>query len=140
MQLACPAGFTLASYQVVIAAGPRGLVLPPYKGSTLRGGFAGTFRRLACAARQDDCRGCSLKDACPYHVVFETSPPPVSQALRNLADIPRPFVLEPPPEDKTDYTPGECLAFNLILTGQAIPLVPSSAARSTLEWSWLQCR
>lgn len=124
MLIVCPADFTVASYEVVIAAGPRGLVVPPYKGSTLRGGFASTFRRLACAAHFDTCKDCSLKDACPYHVVFETSPPPGSQALRNLSDIPRPFILEPPLEDKTDYAPGANLAFNLILTGQAIPLFP----------------
>ncbi|WP_418791964.1 CRISPR system precrRNA processing endoribonuclease RAMP protein Cas6 [Phosphitispora sp. TUW77] len=45
-------------------------------------------------------------------------------ALRNYESIPRPFVIEPPPEIKTEYEHGEELFFNLILIGKAIAYFP----------------
>lgn len=52
--------FTLSKYQVVIDAGDRGLSLPPYKGSTLRGGFGSAFRCITCAQRHSECNPCAL--------------------------------------------------------------------------------
>ena len=93
-------------------------------GSTLRGSFAQVFRQLVCVKRKEVCKNCLLKENCPYHFVFETSPPPKTEALRNYSDIPRPFVLEPPLEQKTDYLPGENLCFKLLLFGRAKNLLP----------------
>jgi hypothetical protein len=116
--------FRVAIYQVVLEAGAEGLFLPHYKGSTLRGGFGLVFRRIACSMRQDECKGCLLKSNCPYAYIFETAPPPGAQALRNYENVPRPFVLEPPLENKTVYRPGETLTFGLVLFGQAIDYLP----------------
>ncbi|MBO8127658.1 MAG: CRISPR system precrRNA processing endoribonuclease RAMP protein Cas6 [Peptococcaceae bacterium] len=116
--------FRIAKYEVVIRTGEQGLVLPPYKGSTLRGGFGRVFRRVACAQRQGECKECVLKETCPYAYIFETSPPEGSQVLRNLENISRPFVLEPPLETKTEYAPGEELAFGLALFGKAVRYLP----------------
>jgi hypothetical protein len=38
MKIACPQNFSCAKYEILLTAGPSGLLLPPYKGSTLRGG------------------------------------------------------------------------------------------------------
>ncbi|MDD3654370.1 MAG: CRISPR system precrRNA processing endoribonuclease RAMP protein Cas6 [Desulfotomaculaceae bacterium] len=116
--------FTVAMYELTLEAGKQGLSLPPYKGSTLRGGFGSTFKRIACSLRGTECRACLLKSNCPYAYIFETAPPPGSEALRNYSSIPRPFILEPPLETKTEYTPGEKLHFNLILIGKAIGYLP----------------
>lgn len=116
--------FRLARYRVTISAGPQGLSLPPYKGAVFRGGFGSVFRRVACALRERECLYCLLKEKCPYAYIFETSPPADTQALRNYESIPRPFVLEPPAETKTDYSPGERLDFNLVLIGRAIEYLP----------------
>jgi hypothetical protein len=43
--------FRLARYRITITAGKDGLSLPPYKGSTFRGGFGGVFRRIVCSMR-----------------------------------------------------------------------------------------
>jgi len=118
------AEFRLAQYRVIMVAGPEGLVLPPYKGSTLRGGFGGVFRHITCATGQKECLNCLLKDNCPYAYIFETAPPPGATSLRNYDSVPRPFVLEPPLDDKTHYRPGEELTFNLILIGHAIEYLP----------------
>ncbi|MCL5290435.1 MAG: CRISPR system precrRNA processing endoribonuclease RAMP protein Cas6 [Bacillota bacterium] len=116
--------FRFTKYEVVFKAGEEGLVLPYYKGSTLRGGFGNAFQRIACAQRNSSCKTCLLKTTCPYVYIFETTPPPGSQALSNYEAIPRPFIIEPPLDTKTYYAPGELLAFNLILIGKAIEYLP----------------
>lgn len=98
--------------------------LPPYKGSVLRGGFGSAFRRVACAPRAKNCLGCLLRGVCPYAYVFETSPPEGSAVLRNLKDVPRPFVIEPPEDYRTEYTPGEALEFGLVLIGRGVEYLP----------------
>jgi hypothetical protein len=98
--------------------------LPPYKGSVLRGGFGSAFRRVSCALRASDCRPCSLREVCPYGYVFETSPPAESEVLSNLKDIPRPFVIEPPEDDRTEYLPGEELTLGLVLAGRSVAYLP----------------
>ncbi|MEW6275518.1 MAG: CRISPR system precrRNA processing endoribonuclease RAMP protein Cas6 [Bacillota bacterium] len=120
----CPREFSCAQYRIVLAAGEQGLLLPPYKGSTLRGSFARVFQRLVCARRGESCRECLLKENCPYHLVFETSPPPETKALSKYTSIPRPFILEPPLEQKTDYASGETLACKLTLVGKTRNLLP----------------
>lgn len=125
MLISCPPKFFLASYEVTLAAGEKGLLLPPYKGSTLRGSFARVFQRLVCVKHGGSgCGDCLVRESCPYHLVFETSPPSQARFLRNYATIPRPFILDPPPEQKTDYAPGETLVFQLTLVGKARNLLP----------------
>ncbi len=116
--------FTIAKYRLTLEAGEKGLLLPSYKGSTLRGGFGNAFRRISCSLREANCNNCLLRTSCPYAYIFETAPPPGSEALRNYESIPRPFILEPPLETKTEYRPGEKLDFNLILIGRAINYLP----------------
>jgi hypothetical protein len=41
-----------------------------------------------------------------------------------LRQIPQPFILEPPLEEKTDYSPGDTLAFDFVLVGRAIRYLP----------------
>lgn len=114
----------IARYRVELEAGADGLILPRYKGSTLRGGFGSVFRRICCAQRQDECHGCLLQESCPFAYVFETAPPVGAQALRNLENIPRPFVFEPPLETQQEYAAGEKLSFGLVLIGRGIKFLP----------------
>lgn len=114
----------VARYRIELEAGPQGLLLPRYKGSTLRGGFGRVFRRICCAQRQDECHGCLLQESCPFAYVFETAPPAGAQALRNLENIPRPFVIEPPLETQHEYKPGDKLSFHLVLIGKGIQFLP----------------
>jgi hypothetical protein len=64
---------------------------------------------------------------CPYHLVFEPSPPPGSEALRTHEEIPRPFVISPADshgEASQQFRPGDELAFDLILVGRAQEFFP----------------
>jgi hypothetical protein len=116
--------FRAAVFELSLAAGEQGLDMPPYKGSTLRGGFGSAFRKIVCTGHQKQCKGCLLIPSCPYAYVFETAPVPGGKALRNYDDVPRPFIFEPPLTRKTCYESGEMLVFNLILIGKAIDYLP----------------
>ncbi len=118
---------TLARYRVIFEA-CEPLDLPPYLGSTIRGAFGNALRAVACPAPRN--MECPAPNECPYHLLFETSPPPDSDALRTHEEIPRPFVLaftEDSPEAacasereaRRLLQPGDELAFELALVGQA---------------------
>ncbi|MGB9716174.1 MAG: CRISPR-associated protein Cas6, partial [Thermodesulfovibrionales bacterium] len=100
------------------------LVLPSYKGSTLRGGFGYAFRRVVCAIKNKECPECLLKEKCIYSYIFETPPPSDSKLMRKYTSAPHPFIIEPPQEKRYSYTPGTELAFGLILIGKAIDYLP----------------
>jgi hypothetical protein len=97
--------------------------LPAFKGSMLRGAFGHALRRTVCAmGPRQPCESCRLRRACVYTRVFETfvegPPPPL---LHGLTTSPRPFVFEPQ-DERRDFAPGDPLAFDLILVGQAAEL------------------
>jgi hypothetical protein len=115
------APLTLATYRVVFTAVER-LDLPAYLGSTLRGAFGRAFRELCCPARGDEA--CPVPDSCPYHLVFETAPPPDAGALSTHDDVPRPFVIAAPPAYAAAYPPGSEVAFDLTLIGRAREFFP----------------
>src|ERR1700722_7817189 len=117
---------SLTRYGVTFVARER-LDLPAYLGSTLRGAFGRAFRTLACPARIDEV--CPIPSECPYHLIFESSPPPDSDALRTHEEIPRPFVISPesmhpPAGTRAVYEPGDELFFEMVLIGRAQRFFP----------------
>ena len=111
----------LTRYRVTLEA-LEPLDLPAYLGSTLRGAFGQAFRRLACPARNGE--DCPIPETCPYELIFSTKLPPDAQALRSYDEIPRPFVIGPPPAAARQYPAGSDLAFELILIGRARQFFP----------------
>ena len=114
---------SLAQYQLTLEA-LEPLKLPPYKGSALRGGFGHVFKRLVCFQRSRCQAQCSLGNTCPYGYVFETAPPTEAKVLRNIQAVARPFIIEPPPDQRTHFQPGERLTFGLTLIGRGINYLP----------------
>lgn len=100
------------------------IILPSYKGSTLRGGFGNAFRKVVCALKKNDCDDCILKEKCVYSYVFETPPPSDTKMMRKYKSAPHPFVIEPPPEKRRGYTPKDEISFGLTLIGRAIDYIP----------------
>lgn len=97
--------------------------LPPYKGSTLRGGFGHALRKTVCVMGPGrPCLTCLVRRSCVHTRLFETyleiPPPPF---LRGLPTVPRPYVFEPLTE-ACDLAPGDPLDFDLLLYGQAADL------------------
>jgi hypothetical protein len=86
-------GSLAASRYRVSFIAKEALDLPSYLGSTLRGAFGHAFRAISCPAPHGG--PCPVFNQCPYHQIFETSPPPGSGALRTHEEIPRPFVIAP---------------------------------------------
>jgi hypothetical protein len=119
-----PTSFRLARYRFAVTAGDP-IRLPPFKGSALRGGFGHAFKSMVCfqpAIRS--CAECLLRYTCPYSFVFETHVPPEADVLSKNENIPRPLVIEPPLDGRTDYSPGETLTFHITLVGRAMDLLP----------------
>ena len=115
--------FPKASLNFVLKA-EEPLILPSYKGSTLRGGFGYTFKRVVCAIREKECSECFLREKCIYSYVFETPPPSDARLMRKYRASPHPFIIEPPLEDKWEYKPEEEISFGLILIGRAVDYLP----------------
>ena len=105
--------------------------LPEFKGGVIRGGFGTTFKRFTCymnhsqsAGIKASCDNCKLGEQCPYKIVFEPSPPKDAKRLRNLQDIPRPFVIRVPSDSRTRLMPGDHLEWEIVLAGNAIRFLP----------------
>ena len=119
--------FKIALFEFLIRA-KGNLILPEYKGNTLRGGLGNALREIVCNMEGEDCTLCPLKNKCAWHYLFDTSPPPGSRKLSNLSDIPRPFVVEAPLDSREFIEKGDYLKFNLALTGNSINYYPYFAA------------
>ena len=100
------------------------LRLPPYKGSTLRGGFGIAFKEAVCVVDHGDCERCILRTKCAYPYVFETPVPNGSRRMASLEHAPHPFVIEPPLDRRTDYAEGDAFDFDVVLVGRAIDYLP----------------
>ncbi|PDW04096.1 CRISPR system precrRNA processing endoribonuclease RAMP protein Cas6 [Candidatus Viridilinea mediisalina] len=99
--------------------------LPIFIGALLRGGFGYAFQRAACAsACWGRAEACTATLLCPYRWVFETPHPEGVKHLHDLRDVPRPFVLEPPPPTQRFYAADAPLDFGLVLMGRGIDFLP----------------
>lgn len=100
-------------------------VLPAAKGALLRGGFGYAFQSEACPrACWGQSEGCAASAICPFRWVFATPHPPDVSHFHDLRDLPRPFVICPPDDDKRSYAAGETLEFSLIVIGRGIDYLP----------------
>jgi hypothetical protein len=111
--------FYINRYRFIIKAKDR-LSLPAYKGTTIRGGFGITFRRMVCYQPEvETCDDCLLRYNCPYPYLFDTYPPLDAEVLRHQSDVPLPLIIDPPLDTKRTYEPGETLTFHVSLVGEA---------------------
>lgn len=112
------AQFTAAQYRFALRT-REPLLLPPFKGFALRGGFGYAFRKAVCSTRRNECPGCLVEKSCPYAYLFETT-----AGDEEVATIPRPFLFEPPLEKRTVYETGEEISFGLTLFGKGQDFLP----------------
>ena len=96
------------------------LLLPAYKGATLRGGFGTALKNVVCALRRQECKTCLLRAQCVYVYLFETPPGADSEMMRLYPAAPHPFVIEPPESDARRIPAGETVEFGLVLIGRAL--------------------
>ncbi len=118
-----PERFGLAHHSFTLQT-LEALHLPPFKGSALRGGFGHAFKRLACREPRPCDDHCHRGTACAYGYIFETTPPEDSEVLSKLSEIPRPFVIQSPGDQRPLLQAGERLVFRLVLVGHAVEYLP----------------
>jgi len=113
----------LAKYKLTIRP-TSNLSLPPYKGSTFRGGFGHALRRVMCVNRGETCAKCPLGKGCVYTYIFETTPRQAVNETSEDTHLPHPFIIEPPLDEKRHYSRDDNLDLHLLLIGQAINYAP----------------
>jgi len=89
------------------------MLVPPYKGAALRGGFGRSLLDLCRYRRRLDI----------YQYIFETSVMQGSERLGNCEEAPRPYVIEPPLDSRTEYAAGDTFQFSVVLVGEAVDYV-----------------
>jgi len=100
-------------------------VLPPYKGSTLRGVFGHALKKVVCALKKQDCSDCLLAARCIYPAIFEIIPDSaLTDSRKRIVTPPHPYVIEPPQDAKTTFHRGDKLNFGILLFGKANEYLP----------------
>jgi hypothetical protein len=96
--------------------------MPRYnKGSVLRGAFGSSLKHIVCALPGKDCFSCIIKEKCAYTLIFR---PFGMDKIKRLMDTPRGFVIKPPLEEDTVYSPEKPLSFEMVLIGDRINYLP----------------
>lgn len=98
------------------------IYMPRYnKGSVLRGAFGSSLKHIVCAELSDECSRCILKEKCAYTLIFR---PSSTDKIKRLMDTPRGFVIKPPLEEETMYSPQKPLPFEMVLIGDRVNYLP----------------
>lgn len=92
--------------------------LPPYKGSTFRGVFGRSLKKVVCTLKRQQCPECMLRGKCLYALTFETAEVLEPPENARIASIPHPFVIQPPLTTETHFPSGTAFDFNLLLFGE----------------------
>lgn len=97
------------------------LRLYTHKGSALRGAWVEALLSRACP-QPWACAGasCRMQHGCPIAAIVG----PADEAAERGRDVPRPYVVEPPLDSRTDYAPGDTLEWRMTLFGSATDWFP----------------
>lgn len=98
-------------------------ILPPFKGSTFRGGFGHALKKAVCIVRHGQCADCLLHARCLYARVFEPQSMTGGNESRT-ATLPHPYVIEPDDDGRTRYAVGDTFSFRLLLFGEYTEYLP----------------
>jgi hypothetical protein len=100
-EISTPNEFPIAYFRFLFRV-THSILLPPYKGSTFHGGFGYALSRMGRRFRDYFFR------------------PSFAIKKKHGQALPKPFMLVPPLEAKTDYVPDDVMQCGLILFGDAI--------------------
>ena len=97
------------------------LRLNEHTGSAIRGAFYHALWNQFCMNHDAPaCAACPLVATCPVAFLVST----LDDKSERGANVPRPYTIQPPLDGKTDYAPGETLAFGLTMFARALNLFP----------------
>ena len=89
---------------------------PYYAGSSLRGVFGKSLRRVSCLITKAKCTECAVIKTCPYASVFENG----YTTLGKGEEVPNPYVIEPMPLGQKQVRQGDSFSFEQIIFGTAV--------------------
>ncbi len=98
--------------------------LQPFLGSALRGALGQSLKKSVCLPQCRAVDTCILRERCAYAICFETPVPANSSRLRGQDRIPHPIVIEPPLDEKANWSRESVLGFGLTMFGRAIDYFP----------------
>jgi hypothetical protein len=110
-------------FEILFVAEETILLPARNKGNVFRGALGRGFRGLVCPDEAMACGACAYM-GCAYRGFFEPVNPPGSGMLGGNRNIQRPFVIQPPLEERVLYMPGDAIAFRMVLFGRAIMFLP----------------
>ncbi len=113
----------LGRYRFAFEAAEPGC-LGAFAGSTWRGAFGAALRRTVCITRLPVCDACPLVGTCVYPSLFEGRQRPGAEHLSALSRVAVPFVFDPPATSFIRFSPGETVAVDLTLVGDANRRLP----------------
>ena len=117
-----PPTLPLARYRFIFTL-QDDLLLPSYAGSTLRGVFGHSLRKITCMTKEPGCAHCPLLATCPYTRIFAN----IEQGALNASQKhtpPQAYIIEPPNNGKRFYNQGEEYQFDMVLFGHICEYLP----------------
>jgi len=114
---------SIAKYKLVLQFKQQ-VSLPSFKGSTFRGGFGYTLKKICCATKNKSCDECIIKSKCVYSILFEAKINNEGYKVLGFVEPPRPFVLEIPNDNKNFYNIGDTLELYILIFGNSIQFFP----------------
>lgn len=121
--LLLPSALTLARYRIRFIP-EKGLPLPEFKETILRGGLGLALKQGACIRPTGaQCQACAAPEVCAYAYLFESKIPVDTEVLRAASDVPAPYVFAAALERQL-LAAGEPFDFTLTLFGDAIRYLP----------------
>lgn len=117
-----PLRFARLQFRLRLLAEAR---FPRYQGSMLRGGFGYHLRAASCSSECSQSHStCRSTRSCAYRELFDIVHPTDVDALHDLRDVPRPFVIKPPISYQQVYPAGSDYTFWVHLFGRATEFLP----------------
>ncbi|MFP4445175.1 MAG: CRISPR system precrRNA processing endoribonuclease RAMP protein Cas6 [Desulfosudaceae bacterium] len=100
--------------------------MPPFSGSLFRDVFGSQLKKVVCLYRKGQCDTCPAVKLCDY-ARFVEMPRKVANGNQKGkgASRLRPFVIEPPAINQTDFPAGASFILRLLLFGPAVESAPS---------------
>jgi len=100
--------------------------LPPFAGPLFRDAFGSQLKKVVCLYRKGQCDTCQAVKLCDYARFVEMPRKVANDNQKGQgASRPRPFVIEPPAINHTDFPAGASFTLRLLSFGAAVDSAPS---------------
>jgi CRISPR-associated endoribonuclease Cas6 len=94
------------------------------QGMVLKNIFSPIFRRIVCHDLKGECSKCPLYPNCPFGIIFIPKIPLEAKLWTFSRDIPYPFVIKPPLQNKNVYFSGDRIYFEFLIIGKVQWFLP----------------